>query len=258
MDYNQLPKLNNNGFITFDFDIDDDTKLYRHLKVDNPAKENAKDIAYTYLKNYLEAKAKDISHKSAIKTPPKIFGFIVNKQYTNNTSATERSSNLGIDYKHLQTKELKITNTQLVKFRQLYKKVPIYGSLATIELGKANELIGISANFGQPIGVSPKPKISSLEEIKSVISKAINQEKDILENLELKPNLYYYFDQLKKDWRLVYFVETKLEQKSFTEVSHTIPKLVDYIIDAHTQEVISELPHVMTLTAMSNNDKKQK
>lgn len=249
----QSPKLNDKGFVTFDFDMDDDEQLYRGLKVDNPAKEEARDVARTYLSTYLEAK--DVIHDNfSIFTYPKIQGFIDNRQATKATSSIDKQSNIKVAYEHLQTKELKVTNTQLVKFRQLYKEIPVYGSLATVELGKENELIGISANFGQPNGVSPKPSVG-YQDIKDFVYQTINPKEDVSQDLDLDLSLFYYFDSMKQKWRLVYIVETKIKQKSFKEMSSTRPNLVDYIVDAHSKEVISELPHVRTLTAMSINNR---
>lgn len=248
MSYYPPSKLKNNGFIAFDFDMDDDEKLYHDLKVDHPAKKKTEKIAQIYLNKYLERKVltqKASSNSASVEMRSLVFE--KNKEYINKVNIDVLQMFKDNIFEHLQTKKIKITDTQLVKFRQFYNKVPVYGSLATVELDKKNELIGISANFGQPNGTSPFPKIRD-DEAKYLIHKKGYD----LAHWEIEPRLYYYFDSSKQDWRLVYIIETKLKQKFFKGVLRTIPKLVDYIIDAHTGDVISELPHVRTLTSMSN------
>ena len=64
------------------------------------------------------------------------------------------------EFKSLGAEAIPLTDTTTVKFRQILNKVPIYGSLVTVELDDKNELLGINSSTGTPTGVSPIAKIS--------------------------------------------------------------------------------------------------
>ena len=48
----------------------------------------------------------------------------------------------------------------MVKFRQQLNKIPIYGSLVSVELDENNGLLSISSASGKPSNVSAVAKIS--------------------------------------------------------------------------------------------------
>ena len=54
-----------------------------------------------------------------------------------------------VEFKPVGTETVPLTGTQTVKFRQLYGKVPVYGSLVTVELDNRNCLLGMSSAMGE-------------------------------------------------------------------------------------------------------------
>lgn len=258
MNSNQSSKLGNNGFINFDFDMDDDPEIYYQLTADVPASREAEEVAYTYLNKYLKL-INPIKQKRDSSSSPQMKDFMSSPQYIDSVDTdlpSGKQHSILYEKEPIATQEIKFANTHLVKFRQLCEAIPVYGSLATVELDQKNELISISANFGEPEPhkVPSKPKISK-QDAKLIALKEIEKMGYLLSDADLNSGPHYYFDSSSSSWRLVYIVETKTKQKSFNSVSSAIPKLVDYIIDAHEGKVISQLPRVKTFTSMSNKTK---
>lgn len=137
-------------------------------------------------------------------------------------------------------KTWKLTETHTIKFRQKYRDIPVYGAIVTVEVGDNYDLIAINSAIGDPIGIDAHPKYNS-HQLKDVIYK---QTKHDLKNSEITPTLYYYFDTNKKRWRLVYLVENHLPKIDSLPKYETVPEMVDYVIDAHTGELVSELPRI--------------
>jgi len=151
----------------------------------------------------------------------------------------------------------KLANTHIIKFHQKYKDIPVYGAQVNVEIDEDNELLAIDSAIGAPIDdIDKNPTIKS-NELKNLIKKTT---KHSLKNSVLTPTLYYYFDstqsQDKKNkpekdgkWRLVYYVENqiKIDKISDPKMFDSIQKMVDYVIDAHTGELVSELSHLKTI-----------
>src|SRR5215471_12083145 len=115
------------------------------------------------------------------------------------------------DFKSLGTEAIPLTGTVTVKFRQRLNKIPIYGSLVTVELGKDNSLIGMNSAIGEPTGVSSVAKVSPADATATVM-KYGNSKKDLT---NIVPRVYFYYDQGIAKWRLVYILE---------DVPVTLPK----------------------------------
>src|SRR5262249_36864640 len=94
------------------------------------------------------------------------------------------------EFRTLGTETLALTGTKTVKFRQSLNKVPIYGSLVTVELNDDNSLVSINSALGEPKNVSPVAKISPAAALKA-IKQYPGFEKHNLENAA--PRLNYYF-----------------------------------------------------------------
>lgn len=142
-------------------------------------------------------------------------------------------------------KTWKETKTHTIKFRQKYQNIPVYGSIVTVEVGDNYDLIAINSAIGDPIdiGIDADPKFKP-DQLKDVIQK---QTKHDLGSSDIKETLYYYFDTNQKRWRLVYLVENNSQKIDSLPKSESAPKIVDYIIDAHTGELVSELPRIKTI-----------
>ena len=64
------------------------------------------------------------------------------------------------EFKSLGTESIPLTGTTIVKFRQNFSKIPVYGSLVTVELDESNKLLGINSALANPQSVNPVAKIS--------------------------------------------------------------------------------------------------
>lgn len=138
-------------------------------------------------------------------------------------------------------KNIELTKTQLVKFRQRYKNVPVYGSLITVELSENNELVSLNSSVGVPKGIDPSPKIKD-SQISKKISELTGSELHIK---DLNSSLYYYFDSNNGKWRLVYIV--KINYSKIIDQGISNLGMLDYVIDAHSGEKVDEFPRFKSL-----------
>ncbi|MEC4813213.1 MAG: hypothetical protein SAK29_08080 [Scytonema sp. PMC 1069.18] len=144
----------------------------------------------------------------------------------------------------------KRAKTHRIKFLQKYDNVPVYGALVTVEVDDNDELLAVNSAIADSVGeVDPTPKYQP-KELKKLIQE---QTKRNLENSDLKSTLYYYFDSkssidsTKGCWRLVYFVENQLKNVDTPFRLESIPEMVNYVIDAHTGELVAQIPRVKTI-----------
>ena len=72
------------------------------------------------------------------------------------------------EFKPLGHKKLFLTNSQTVKFRQLYRKIPVYGSLITVEMDARHRLLSINSALGSPAGIDAVAKISPAQAVEAV------------------------------------------------------------------------------------------
>ena len=148
------------------------------------------------------------------------------------------------EFKSLGAESVPLTGTTVVKFRQNFSKIPVYGSLVTVELDEANNLLGINSALGTPRGVSPIAKVSAADAVKAV-EKHPGHAKELA---GIVPRLNYYFDGPKSKWRLVYILE---DVPVVPETKGPSPVLMDYVVDAHTGAVVVALPRTPTVGAVA-------
>jgi Zn-dependent metalloprotease len=144
------------------------------------------------------------------------------------------------EFKSLDTETIPLTGTTMVKFRQYFSKIPVYGSLVTVELDESNKLLGINSALGTPQSVSPVAKISPAEAVKAV--KAYPGHTKDLD--KIVPRLNYYFDRVASKWRLVFILE---DVPVVAKTKGRSPVLMDYVVDAHTGKVVTEIPRTPTV-----------
>ncbi len=170
------------------------------------------------------------------------------------------------EFESVSTQWFNLTKTHIVKFRQKYRNIPVYGAQVTVEVDEKNELLAINSAIGDPNGINASPKVER-NEIKHLIEEKKGYN---LADLALNPTLYYYYDSTKECWRLVYITDIKYKDRTnkITETENysqfkdrtnkvtetenysqfkSIQEMVDYVIDAHTTEIVVELPRVRTL-----------
>lgn len=146
------------------------------------------------------------------------------------------------EFKIIGTETVSLTDTKVVKFYELYHKTPIYGSLVTVELDEKHELVAINTAVGEPTGVDPIAAISPTQ-CQEIIRKDAGD--DALP-LQEPPRLYFYYDKTSNKWRLVYIAKdvqkSVREHEEESEQVGVMPMLIDYVIDAHTGELVAQLP----------------
>jgi Zn-dependent metalloprotease len=157
------------------------------------------------------------------------------------------------DFKLLTVEAIPLTGTQSVKFCQYYRRTPVYGSLVVVELDKKNELVSMNSALTEPTNVDAVASVSPADALKTVSDSSGTDVKD----LDGTPSLYYYFDRDAQNWRLVYITrdvpKVKTNGKSDSEnatagvsnrrmQSYGTPLIFDYVVDAHTGELVVELP----------------
>jgi Zn-dependent metalloprotease len=158
------------------------------------------------------------------------------------------------DFKLIAVEAVPLTGTQQVKFCQYYRRTPVYGSLVAVELDKKNELVSINSALTEPTNVDPVASVSPADAMNTVCKRSGCDPK----TLEGTPNLYYYFDRAAQKWRLVYITRDVPKLKADSETaspgaaipgvgnrrmqSSSLPMIFDYVVDAHTGELVVELP----------------
>jgi Zn-dependent metalloprotease len=173
--------------------------------------------------------------------------------FVQSDSSSSQISTLETKLESVAIETWRLANTHTIKFHQKYKDVPVYGAQVNVEIDEENELIAINSAIGVPIGIDENPKIKS-DELKDLIQKIT---KHGLKKSVLKSTLYYYFDSTQTQerenklqdgqWRLVYLVENQIDKTNDTQMFESIHEMVDYVIDAHTGKLVSELPCVKTI-----------
>lgn len=146
------------------------------------------------------------------------------------------------EFKSLGTESIPLTGTTIVKFRQNFSKIPVYGSLVTIELDESNKLLGINSALGTPASVDAVAKISASEAVKAVKAYP-GHTKDLK---KVVPRLNYYFDTGASKWRLVFILE---DVPVVPDSKGPSPVLMDYVVDANSGKVVAALPRTPTIAA---------
>lgn len=159
-----------------------------------------------------------------------------------------KAGGTGSEFRSLGTETIPLTNTTTVKFRQTFDKIPVYGSLVTVELDNKNELVSLNSALGQPKDVDPVAKISPAEAL-SAIRKYPGYRKQLD---GLVPHLYFYFEKKRAKWHLAFFVEDVPVEREKGEKGKSSPLYMDYVVDARNGSVIDELPRTPSIAATEN------
>lgn len=146
------------------------------------------------------------------------------------------------EFASLGTETVPLTGTRTVKFRQTVDKVPLYGSLITVELDQDNNLVSLTSALGEPTDVDPVATIAPADALAAVAATGgYAQELD-----GIVPRLHYYFDAPASAWRLAYILEdvpVRAEAETRSDAGGLEPpRFMDYVVDAHTGAVVAELP----------------
>jgi Zn-dependent metalloprotease len=152
------------------------------------------------------------------------------------------------EFKSLGTETIPLTGTRTVKFRQNLNKIPVFGSIVTVELDDANNLVSLNSSLGEPRNVDPVAKISPAAALK-----AINKYPGFRKNLDgVVPRLNYYFDSAASKWRLTFIAEDVPVTPTGRKKGETAPTpaRMDYVVDAHSGQVVAQIPATPTMAAV--------
>jgi len=152
------------------------------------------------------------------------------------------------EFKSLGTETVPLTGTTTVKFRQILNEIPVYGSLVTVELDDANNLVSMNSALGEPKNISPVAKIAPSDAVKAV--RAYPGFRKQLANIV--PRLNYYFDKRASKWRLVFILQDVpvVLEKAKAERAQPAPRYMDYVVDAQTGKVVVELPRTPSMASV--------
>lgn len=153
------------------------------------------------------------------------------------------------EFKLIAVEAVPLTGTQMVKFCQYYRRIPVYGSLVAVELDKKNELISINSTLTEPTNVDAVASVAPADVLKTV-ARASGAD---AQGLEATPSVYYYFDREAQRWRLVYIMRDVPKTKGGDDIEvategvpnrrqYSAPRAFDYVIDAHSGDLVAELP----------------
>jgi len=148
-------------------------------------------------------------------------------------------------FRSLGTETVPSTGTRTVKFRQTLSQIPVYGSLVTVELDRANNLVSLNSSMGEPKGVSAVARIAAADAVK-VVKKYPGFQKQLT---NIVPQLMYYFDKGASKWRLVFFLEDVPVTLERRNAAKPAPQCMDYVVDAHTGKMVAELPRTSSMAA---------
>jgi Zn-dependent metalloprotease len=166
---------------------------------------------------------------------------------TVSTFTTPKLRGLTSDFRSLGTVTVPVTGTTTVKFRQTLGNIPVYGSLITVELDKDHNLVSLTSSIGKPKGVHPVASLAPRDAVKTV--RSYPGFKKQLANIV--PQLMYYFYKGASKWRLAYFLErVPVTPKRLDQEKHA-PQSMDYVVDAHTGQLLAELPWTPGMAATS-------
>ena len=156
------------------------------------------------------------------------------------------------EFKSLGSESIPLTGTKIVKFRQTLNKIPVYGSLVSVELDDRNDLVSIGSSVGKPTDVDSVAKISPAEAIKAVVKYPGYRKR--LDGIT--PRLNYYFDRVQSKWRLVYILEDAPVSSTSTrkDEPELAPRLMDYVVDAQSGKVVAELPRTSSMASSAETE----
>lgn len=155
------------------------------------------------------------------------------------------------EFGSLGTESVPLTGTRMVKFRQTFNKIPVYGSYVTVELDKNNKCIGINSSMGTPKGA---PQVATVAPARA-LAIAAKASAQAPESIKSAPRLYYYFDQKTAKWKLAYIIEDVRQGERVRKGKKARDALrKDYVIDAVRGTVLAALPRTPTATQVSARD----
>lgn len=146
------------------------------------------------------------------------------------------------EFKEQDTRVFRRTGTRTVRFRQYYREVPLYGSLATVELGQNRELISVNSVIAESFSLSPNPQVKEAQ-VLEMIAEISGSPMELEQN---KPRLYFYFDTNDSaGWKLVFIIQSVVKRITNHDgimlSTVAVPEVVDYVVDANDGRLVAEI-----------------
>lgn len=147
-----------------------------------------------------------------------------------------KNKQTALEFKLQDKKAFKRTGITTVRFKQYYRDVPLYGSIATVELNQDRELVSINSVIAEPANLETSTRITG-EQVLEIVSNAAGCNSH---ELPTEIHRYFYYDSEMNQWRLV-FIAPDIVKRNSSQESRLLPEVVDYVVDANTGEIITEL-----------------
>ena len=181
-----------------------------------------------------------------------------------NTQQVRLSTGLLVEFERVDKYQSKFTQAFKFKYRLRYQGIPLYGSSIIVDLDEDNKfLFANSSEVAQDEAIKKgfpdkNPKVTEKDLKDSIYEYCLKKGEPIspeaLKDCDINPQLYYYFKHFSNgsshklgEWRLVYVTNIKVMAPTGGEKSvGTSLELTDYMIDAHTGEIMLELPNLRT------------
>jgi large subunit ribosomal protein L27 len=151
--------------------------------------------------------------------------------------AESESRSAIFEFRKQGIKTFKRNGMTSVKFRQCYSSIPLYGSLAIVDLSKERELLAVNLVIAEPLVVEVVCKL----EANQVLEVVREDSGHISHEHFTKPNLYFFNNLELGRWVLVYIVPNVIKRNQ-VENDGLMPEVVDYVVDASTGNIIEEIP----------------
>src|SRR5215211_2703889 len=107
------------------------------------------------------------------------------------------------DMRLVRTQESPLTDTRLVTFEQTQTSIPIFGSIARIEMDKNRRLVAVDAEVADVPDVAPVASISPAAALERIAA-FTGVDASALAAVTA-PELTYYHDDKQDAWHLAYF-----------------------------------------------------
>ncbi|NCS37466.1 MAG: hypothetical protein GPJ20_00100 [Microcystis aeruginosa BS13-10] len=180
------------------------------------------------------------------------------------TQQVRLSTGLLVEFELVDKYQSKFTQAFKFKYRLRYQGIPLYGSSIIVDLDEDNKfLFANSSDVAQDEAVKKgfpdkNPQVTEKDLKYSIYEYCLEQgepiSREALKGCDINPELYYYFKHFSNgsthklgEWRLVYVTNIKVMAPTSGEKSvGTSLELTDYVIDAHTGQIILELSNLRT------------
>jgi Zn-dependent metalloprotease len=151
----------------------------------------------------------------------------------------------------LSSQDIPQTKTRLLRFQQTKARIPIFGSLALVELDQNRELVSIIAEVTDIRGVSAMADLSPAKAVECV-ARYVKLAPQSLKNFS-SPELCFFHEDESDQWRLAYYISkvsavppdflgTRPERGSVGHGLGRSPRVdhpqFDYLVDAHSGDII--------------------